>query len=273
MKHLLLLGMVVFFVAGAPVCAEEYELIGLGTRVQGMVDTTVQSRYVWRGFDWFGNRAAWQLTAGALLSDIGLGGLISGHQAIGSGYVNNERWDYSAYYRNALGKGEQYELSFRLGYVYYNRPKISSSWSDMQEFHAILAMPRVFQVKGLVPSYVPIYMTPAKSDALIDNAGYATGWLHVLNLDYIFATPSMVPEMGEQIVKLHSEVTYNNGVNPVDGVPIGAGFSHVVLGASTDFELGYGLKIPVGGYYQFSLEESINEEDRFWMTVGLRYQY
>ena len=64
MKHLLLLGMVVLSVSGACFGAQEYELAGLGTRVQGMVDATVQSRYLWRGFDWFGNRAAWQLTAG-----------------------------------------------------------------------------------------------------------------------------------------------------------------------------------------------------------------
>jgi hypothetical protein len=273
MKHLLLLGMIVMFVPGMGMGAQEYELVGLGTRVQGMVDATVQSRYVWRGFDWFGNRAAWQLTAGAQLPDIGLGGVISGHQAIGSGYVDRERWDYSGYYRNAFAKGERHEFSFRLGYVYYNHPKLPSAQNDMQEVHAVLAMPRIFQIKGLVPSYVPVLMWPGQSDALINNAGYAEGWLHIFNLDYIVATPSMVPEMGEQVVKLHSEITYNGGVNPVDGVPIESGLSHVVLGASTDFQLGYGLVMPFGGYYQFSLEESVNPEDRFWLTLGIRYQY
>ncbi len=273
MKHLLLMGMVVLFVSGASFSAQEYELAGLGTRVQGMVDTTVQSRYLWRGFDWFGNRSAWQLTAGAQLPDIGIGGLISGHQAIGSGHVDRERWDFSGYYQNAVAKGESYELSFRAGYVYYNRPKIPSSWDDLQEVHVILAMPRVFQVKGLVPSYVPLYMWPAQNGALIDNAGYGKGMMHILNLDYIVATASMIPEMGEQIVKLHSEITYNDGINPVDGTPIESGFSHAVFGASTDFELGYGFKMPLGGYYQFSLEDSVNPDDRFWITLGLRYQY
>ena len=70
MKHGLL-WLVVWLTAMCGVCsAEEYELIGLGTRIEGMVDLTAQSKYIWRGFDWFRSRSAGQITAGAQLPEI-----------------------------------------------------------------------------------------------------------------------------------------------------------------------------------------------------------
>lgn len=273
MKHTLLCCVLGLVVLSGNCMAQEYELIGLGTRIQGLVDVTAQSKYVWRGFDWFNSRAATQLTAGVDLPEIGTGFLVSGHMAMGRGYESRERWDYSFYYRNTLATGELYETRYRLGWVYYNHPALPARQNDLQEGYGVVSFPKITGVKGLIPSYVLIKMWPAQGGGLVNTAGYADGWMHVINLDYVFSVPGALPELPEQVVKLHSEITYNDGLNPVDGVPVEAGFSHVVVGGSTDYELGYGFSLTPAVFYQVSLEDTVNPEDQLWGTLGLRYQF
>ena len=284
MKRRLLWITVLALTVGTVVQAQEYELIGLGTRIEVFADATFQSKYMWRGFDWFGNKAAWQFTAGASLPEFGLGALVSGHGGMGSGtyyrngngpisVVNRERWDYSVYYHNRVAAGETYEMKYRLGYVYYNHPKLPQIVDDMQEGHLFLSFPNILGYKGLIPSYALIKMLPARSGSYIDRAGYASGWLHVLNLDYIVSVPPLLPEYPDQLLKLHSEIIYNDGLNPVDGVPVKRGFSHAVFGGSTDFPLGYGASLTPSVFYQYSLEDTVNMDDEFWGTVGIRWQF
>ncbi|MFC1763410.1 hypothetical protein ACFL6U_15195 [Planctomycetota bacterium] len=264
--------------------AQEYELIGLGTRVSGLVDLTAQSQYVWRGFNVYGNRGAAQLTAGVALPEWGPGLLISGHNAIGSGYSDFQRWDISPYYSHTFAAGSPGEMGFRVGYVYYMHPALPQAAYDMQEINAVFAFPGIIG-SGFIPSFNLIRMWPAKDPSVIDLYDNAEGYMFVFNFDYIFALPSVVPELPEQVFKFHSEITYNSGFNPVLGYaadtdgstgpirPVEPCVSHAVFGAMTDFELGYGLAIPFGIYYQLSLEDSVNPDDQAWATLGLRYSF
>jgi len=249
----------------------DLEILGYGLDVHGYADITFQSRYIWRGFDVFNNRSAYQMTAGLQFADTGFGAEVSGHRATGGGYELWERWDYNLYYQNALFKGEPIETNYRLGWVYYSFPQWPAVSWDLQEMHAIISMPNVTTVKGLVPSLVIVKLWPSAGDSPFVGSN-ASGWAYIGMLDYAFPIPGLLPTMPEQMIRLHSEIIYNDGVSPMNTV-VDSDWSNAVLGASTDFDLGYGLKLTPGVYYQVSMDSSVNDKDEVWFTVGGRFTF
>ena len=250
----------------------DLEILGYGLDVHGFVDLAYQSRYIWRGFDVYNNDSAVQLTANVEFADTGFGLAISGHRANQSGYELQERWDYNLYYQNALFKGEPIETHYRLGWVYYNFPEWPAECWDLQELHAVVSMPRITNVKGLVPSYALVKLYPAHggSPFVGDNA---SGFAHILMLDYSFPIRGFLPTMPEQVIKLHSELVYNDGVSPMN-TDVDHDWSDAVIGVSTDFDLGYGITLTPGLYHQITMDRSVNpDESETWATVGARVAF
>jgi hypothetical protein len=73
-------------------------------------------------------------------------------------------------------------------------------------------------------------------------------------------------------VNLHSELVYNDGVHPA-GFNVDQDWSNAVIGASTDFDLGYNVTFTPAVYYQASMDTSINTEDETWVTLSVRYTF
>lgn len=249
--------------------------------LHGTIGASLDSMYVWRGYRVFENNAALHLLADLNLFDTGLGIGVTGHRPVGSDWDldDRERWDYTAYYQNGLFAGEPYATNFRLGYVYYNYRRLSGSESlDRMEAHAILSWPNLLPIKGLCPSYVLVRMWPASNDSE-DNwpVNEADGYFHILMLDYGFTVPGIVSWIPEHLIKIHSEVVYNEGVtldprpayrNPEFGV------SHAVVGVSTDMDLGHGLMLTPSAYYQFTFEETVNnDDDEMWASLSLTWSF
>jgi hypothetical protein len=238
----------------------------------GSIDLTYQTRYIWRGFDVYpDDDPAMQLTANFDFFDTGFGMNVVGHGATGSGHKDGERWDYNLYYGNVLLPEDVLQTNYRVGFVRYNYPTLPQKHMDLNELHAIISMPNVTQVKGLVPSYAAIKMYPAFSAQTGVN-GNASGWMHVAMLDYTFAVPGVTPDVPEQVFKLHSEILYNGGVSPYN-TTVDPDWSHAAFGISTDVGLGYGFTLTPGVYYQHTFEETVNTENEAWATIGLRYAF
>jgi hypothetical protein len=245
---------------------------GFDAGLTGSIDLTYQSKYIWRGFDVFNNDdPAWQLTGNLDFFDSGFGMNVVGHGAIGSGHENDERWDYNFYYGNVLLPEDVLQTDYRIGFVHYNYPELPHKAMDLQEMHAILSMPNVTGVQGLVPSYALIKMYPANGGSTGVGSN-ASGFMHIGMLDYTFAVPGVTPDVPEQVFKLHSEIVYNDGVSPYN-TDVDQDWSHAVMGISTDVDLGYGFTITPGVYYQYTMETTVNTEDEMWGTVGLRYAF
>ena len=103
--------------------------------------------------------------------------------------------------------------------------------------------------------------------------GSASGWLHILMLDYGFTVPGVLPDIPEHLIKLHSEIVYNDGVHPL-GANVDQDWSHAVFGASTDIDLTSSITLTPAVYYQVTLEESINpDSDELWMSLNLKYSF
>jgi hypothetical protein len=251
--------------------------------LHGSFDLTYQTDYVWRGFDIFGDHSAMQPSLDLDLFGTGFGLNVLGHWAIGSGYVDQERWDYNLYYQNIINPDESTALMYRLGYMYYNFPDLSQSDADLQEIHAILSLPKLCPA-GVVPSYVLVKLWPSSSGSLVgarsrlvyppEKAGTASGWAHIFMLDYPLKTVGILPDTPEQVFNLHAEAVFNDGVGP-PGNNVDHDWTNAVFGVTTGFDLTDDLVLTPGVYHQIAMDRSVNDsaENETWATLSLTYNF
>ena len=251
------------------------------SELHGSVDLTYQSKYIWRGFDVYNDKSAVQPSLDLDLFGTGLGVNIMGHRANSSGYEAAERWDYTLYYQNMLLPDEAYALMYRLGWVYYNFPQGNSSDADLQEIHAVLSFPKVIPA-GLVPSYVLVKLWPTSSGSFVasnfdlstgqPSKGSASGWAHIFMLDYPLTVGGILPDTPEQVLNLHAEFVYNDGVGP-GGQDVDHDWSNAVFGISTGFDLLEELVLTPGIYHQISMDSSVNDQNETWANLSLTYKF
>lgn len=281
MKKSILAGVVLLFAAGGLVNAQEGEL-------HGVVDFTYQTKYLWRGIDVYNDKSAMQPSVMLDLCGTGFGLSAEGHRANSSGFETTERWDFTLFYKNAICPEEDYAMQYLFGWRYFyfpddplgGMPPGASGEIDLQEIHAVVSMPKILGVEGLVPTYVLVKLWPAESDSFVGSQnifgltpGTASGFAHIFMLDYGIPMAGLTPETPEQILKLHSEVVFNDGVDP-RGIGVDHDWTNAVFGIATDFDMGEGLKLTPGVYYQVTMDSSINpDQDETWFTLGLSYSF
>jgi hypothetical protein len=279
MKKFVLMSTLVLLVFG--VAAQAGDL-------HGDIGVTYDTKYIWRGFNVFGNHPGIHPFIDLDFFGSGFGLNITGHKALSAGYEIIERWDYNVYYQNRIFVDKPYAINYRFGYVYYNYPDMgNSSYSpyeghipngsiDLQEFHGIFSFPNILQVKGLVPTYVLVKLWPSKHDTFVGDrspsGGTASGFAHIFMLDY--GLPITCPITGgERILKLHSEVVYNDGIHPL-GMKVDSDWSNAVFAISTDFDLGHNLVFTPELDYQKAFDQSVNQEqDQIWGRMTIKYLF
>lgn len=266
MKRVILMTVVCLLAAAGLAKAEAGEL-------SGTIDLTFQSKYVWRGFDVYGDKSAVQASINLDLFGTGFGVNMMGHRANSSGYENWERWDYNIYYGGKLFEDELYATNWRMGYVHYNYPDSSSHTEgsrDLSELHWIFSLPNATGVKGLVPTYILVKLWPYNSNTLGDTA---SGWAHIFMLDYGLKMPGILPDTDEQVLRLHSELVFNDGVHPGGAPGVDHDWSNIVFGVETDFDLGNNMSLTPGLYQQISMDDSVNPDDETWVNLSLKYKF
>jgi hypothetical protein len=251
------------------------------SELHGSVDLTYQSKYVWRGFDVYNDKSAVQPSLDLDLFGTGLGVNVMGHRANSSGYENAERWDYTLYYQNGLFQDEAYAMMYRLGWVYYNYPDLSSSQADLQEIHTVLSFPKLIPC-GIVPSYILVKLWPTSSGSLVakkvdlttglPSKGTASGWAHIFMLDYPLKVGGILPDTPEQVFNLHTELVFNDGVGPA-GQDVDSDWSNLVFGVSTGIDLSKELVLTPGVYHQISMDSSVDDQNETWATLSLTYKF
>jgi len=271
MKQKVLLAAIVLLAATALVQAQD--------ELHGSVEVTYLSKYIWRGIDIYGDKSAIQPSVNLDLYGTGFGISAMGHRANSSEYEDGERWDYTLFYKNAFFGGESYATQYMLGWVYYNFPDMKNDTADLQEIHAVLSWPEILPVEGLVPTYVLVKLWPSYSDSLCGSGsgtvGTASGFAHIFMLDYALPIEGFLPDVPEQVFRLHSEIVFNDGVDPR---PMSTGVDHdwsnAVFGIATDFELTENVIVTPAVYHQVTMDKSVNDDqDETWATLGLKYVF
>ncbi len=281
MEKSVLAGIVIMFVVGGVVQAQDGEL-------HGVLDLTYQSKYLWRGIDVFGDKSAFQPSLMVDLWGSGFGLSAEGHRANSSGFETTERWDFTLFYRNAICPDEDFATQYMVGWRYFYFPDdpldgVPAGLSgdvDLQEIHAVLSWPKILQVEGLVPTYVLVKLWPAESNSFVGSqdiagltAGTASGFAHIFMLDYSMSIPGLSPDTPEQVVNFHSEAVFNDGVDP-RGIGVDHDWSNAVFGVNVPFELAENVNLTPGVYYQVTMDSTINDDkDETWFTLGLSYQF
>jgi len=273
MKQIVLFVAIILMAAAVPAQAQD--------ELHGSVEVTYLSKYVWRGIEIFGNQSVIQPAVNVDLFGTGFGISAMGHRANSSGHEDGERWDYTLFYKNALFADESYATQYMLGWVYYNFPdaplEVAPGMSiDVQEIHAVLSWPQILPVEGLVPTYVLVKLWPSESGSLVGSGGppgTASGFAHIFMLDYGLPIEGLLPDVPEQVLRLHSEVVYNDGVDP-RGWGVDHDWTNAVFGIATDFELAENVTLTPAVYHQVTMDKSINDDkDETWFTLGMKYEF
>jgi len=253
--------------------------------LHGSYDLTYQTDYIWRGFDIFGDQTAMQTSLDLDLMGTGFGVSAMGHRANSSGYEGAERWDYNLYYQNMINPDDSSALMYRLGWMYYNFPQHNAEDFDLQELHAILSMPKICPT-GIIPTYVLVKLWPSSSGSLVESldrsgngtvgqtGGTASGWAHIFMLDYPWTVGGILPDTPEQVLNLHAEVVYNDGVGP-PGNNVDHDWTNAVFGVTTGVDLAENLVLTPGVYHQIAMDSSVNnsKENETWATLSLTYKF
>jgi hypothetical protein len=287
MRKLVLLIAVVLFGMVAPVLAQEGDLHG---DVGYMYDTL----HVWRGYLTWGHHSGSNLFIDLDLFGSGFGIEVIGHYANGSGsnpdglgYNNEQRWDYSLFYAGAIAPEETYAAMYKVGYRYFNYPQMSAAHSDqcidLQELYAGVAFPKLLGVKGLVPGYGIVKGWPSKDDTIVGGenprGGTYSGWAHIFMLDYALPLAGLTSETPEQVLNFHIETVYNAGVDPRPyGGYTSSDWTHVLMGVSTDFDLGNNLIFTPGLWHQITMEDDPDrgispDHSMTWAELTIKYKF
>ncbi len=267
--------MMLFSMAGVGHAVEtEYGELGID------VDVTWVSKYIFRGIDKLDDKAAFQPSINLDLFDTGLsfnvwssfaGSSRGGGKKISS-TVDAEEWRYALTYGNSVFDGEQYKTDYAVSWVYYDYPDMASWQGDTQEFNVALSWPELCSA-GVVPSYTVIMSWPTHGGSRTPGKGGVggnrdtAGFIHVFGLGYDLTVPGILPDNPEQVLSLSAAAVYNDGTY---GAGIDHDWSHILWGVSTSIELPYGSLTPAV-YYQNSMEDSVNNQDEFW--VGISYGF
>jgi hypothetical protein len=263
MKQKVLLAIIVLLTATTLVQAQR--------ELHGAFEVIYQSKYIWRGIDIYNDKSAIQSSVSLDLFGTGFGFSAMAHRANSSGAEAGERWDYTLNYKNALFGDEPYATQYMVGWVYYNFPHISSRVGDLQEVYTALSWPEILPVEGLVPTYVLVKLWPAEGNSTI--GGNASGWAHIFMLDYGLSLERFLPDYPDQVLRLHSEFVYNDGVDPRGGV-VDHDWSNAVLGIATDFKVTENVTVTPGIYHQVTMDKSINpDKDETWFMLSTKYEF
>ena len=123
---------------------------------------------------------------------------------------------------------------------------------------------------GIVPSYVLVKLWPSNSDSL---GGAASGFAHIFMLDYPWTVSGLIPDVPEQVLNLHAEIIYNDGVDP-RGIGVDHDWSNAVFGISTNFDMGNDLTFTPGIYHQVTMDKSVNDDkDETWVSLNMKYAF
>lgn len=227
-------------------------------------DVTVASKYMAHGFNINGDHVSVQPS---LHVDTKIPGLQLAAWAglpADRDFRGQDEFDYLLKYNTTLGGDSVWavKLNAYVDYwLYPNHPgageideKTGEVNPDLKgwKFNGGLSLPNLLPVGGtkIVPGYNYYYWTPQNED------DFEAGGVHEITLN------CGVPVAGQSI-DLGTSLNYHDGVFGVE-----PGWSHATAQVASTFKAGT-AKITPSVNYQWSFEDSVNDEDEFWAALSV----
>jgi len=223
-------------------------------------DLTYLSKWLSKGAEAYGQQGALFKTVDLDFYGTGFGARVTHRNAIASGYVDKQRFDYRPYYKSDLFKDMPYAMSYNISAGYEHYPGLARNVANTTwEWIFAFSWPNILP-EGFTPSYVAHYEYPAGSGYVHNNI---TGWVHRFILGYDLNMPQIPGPL-----RLSSELAYTDGLG-------GAAhdWSYATFGISTEFKITEQLSFVPGVYHQISMEDTVSTNDITYTGLSMRYRF
>ena len=223
-------------------------------------DITYMSKYMTKGFESYGQQGGLFNSIDVDLYGTGFGINVTHRNAIGSGYVDKQRFDYTPYYKTKLFEGTPFAMNTDISMTYKHYYGLARDKSKtLYEWIFAFSWPNIMP-GGLYPYYIVHYEYPALSGLKYN----ITGWLHRFGLGYDLK----VNELPNPL-QLTSEVAYTDGIE-------GAAhdWSYATFGIATKFNITKNLTFAPGIYEQITMDDSVSKRhDITYCRLSMKYKF
>ena len=223
-------------------------------------DITYMSKYMTHGTEGYGQQGALLNSIDTDLYGTGFGIKVLHRNAIGSGYVNKQRFEYIPYYRTKLFEGTPFAMNTDISMTYKHYYKLAPDKSKtLYEWIFAFSWPNIMP-GGLYPYYIVHYEYPALSGLKYN----ITGWLHRFGLGYDLK----VNELPNPL-QLTSEVAYTDGLE-------GAAhdWSYATFGIATKLKITDKLTFTPRLYHQITMDKSITSRHNItYCVLSMTYKF
>ncbi len=219
------------------------------------ISTTYVQNYMWRGFDLLPNNdPAIQPDVYFSLGNTGVYLGIWGSFAPDSKWDIWDEWDFYGGYNFTVAENSKYELNIDAGYTYFHFPNQNKD-IDSQQISLAFQLTNLLEIfsNKLEPYLTMYYGFAAHSHA--DDSKQEAFWV---KLGAAYSVP-----VKEQDVNFYLETYYNDGAGTAE---VESGISHIACGIDTVFQIAK-LSIQPRLNYQWTLEDTVNDEDEVWVEV------
>jgi hypothetical protein len=225
-------------------------------------DITYMSKYMTHGTEGYGQKGALLNSIDVDLYGTGFGIKVLHRNAIGSGYVNKQRFEYIPYYRTKLFEGTPFAMDtdISMTFKHYYKLALDESktlyeWIFAFSWHNIMP-------GGLYPYYIAHYEYPALSGLKYE----ITGWLHRFGLGYDLK----VNELPNPL-QLTSEIAYTDGLEGATH-----NWSYATFGIATKFNITKNLTFVPTVYEQITMNKSAclyARRDITYCILSMKYKF
>jgi len=209
-------------------------------------------KYMWRGFDLLpDDDSAIQPDFYFNIGNTGLYVGIWGSYALDSKWDIWDEWDFYGGYNLTVMEQTEYELNIDVGYTYFHFPNQNKD-IDSQQLSLAFKLTNLLEMfSNNLDPYLTIYYGFA-AHSYKDDSKQDALWVK-LGVAYDFSVKG-------QNINSYLETFYNDGAGTFD---VESGISHIALGMDTVFKVA-SINIQPKINYQWTIEDSVNDEDEFW---------
>jgi hypothetical protein len=254
MRRMMIFLMVLMLLVAAKGVQAEEKKLGV------TFDLTYTSKWLSKGVEAYGQKGGLFKTIDVDFYGTGFGVKVTHRNAISSGYVDKQRFDYRPYFKSQAFEGTSYATNYNISCGYEHYPGLARHKANTTfEWVFAFSWPNILPA-GFIPSYIAHYEYPAESGEAYN---HITGWVHRFGLSYDLS----VPEISESL-RLSSELAYTDGLG-------GAAhdWSYATFGLSTVLQIAENLSLIPGIYHQLSMDDSVCKGDVTYFKLSAKYTF